>query len=199
MLGCGFSKQNPIRMLENESHFVKSDNSFNANFVEKKKFLFEYLKDTKDLVEFQVGNNQSNDLNAEEIEQIIKTKDAAHYYKLVSVQRQTKFYTAIVVLYVMEGGNKQYLITIDNSGNFIDDIVVHNNHRIGPQQLAEGKVLLLGKVSSEFRNKEILVKEEQSLTESYSKNARSWRESYISTYSINDNGLIQFKEKRQVK
>lgn len=196
---CGASKKNSNNLKKSNDHVLENKIIKNINYFNSKNFLFEDLKYTSDLQEYTVGSGDLGDLSPEEVQKCIKTEDAAHYYKLVAVYKEGKTFSSLIVLYVMEGGSKQYLITVDDSGNCKDDLVVHSNHREGPQKLEEGKILLFRKIHSEFKEDKIFVSEELDYTESYAKNSNRWQEVYLSTYQIDERGSIEFIEKRQLK
>ena len=162
-------------------------NSKRAFLIESKKFLFQKIDSTFN-IPFFPGDTVSDDLSSEERMKYILTNDAVHKYKLVSIQKKTEDYIGIMVLYIMESGNKQYYITLDKTGRAISDLLVQSNHREGPIQLENGNVLMYSKINSYFNGDTITVVQNRVIAAGFVSDAKEWREVVENKYIINKDG-----------
>jgi len=155
--------------------------------IEEKHFLQQKMDSTM-ICNFAPGDSIQDDLNSSEKEKCILTRDAAHKYKLVSIQKKSDKYIGIIVLYVMEGGNKQFFITLDEKGKAISDLLVQNSHADGPLKLADGNILQFSGVSSRFNEDTIFVVEKRFMSDGFSPGAKEWEETIENKYLITDEG-----------
>jgi hypothetical protein len=169
----------------------KEDNSsLETTFsIEKKRFLRERIDSTVNFL-FVPGDSTVDDLNTDEKEKYTLTHDAAHKYKLISIQKKSNNYIGIIVLYIMEGGNKQFFITLDKTGKAISDLLIHSNHRDGPLQLKNGNILMFSNINSHFNGDTITIVEKRFMTESFSTGAKKWEEVNENKYVITGNGTF---------
>lgn len=155
--------------------------------IEEKRFLQQKIDSTINY-HFSPGDSTQDDLNSNEREKIILTQDAAHKYKLISIQKKSDNYIGIIVLYVMEGGNIQFFITLDKTGKAISDLLVHSNHADGPLKLEDGNILQFSGVNSHFNGDTITVVEKRFMSESHLEGAKKWEEILEKKYLLTDNG-----------
>lgn len=158
--------------------------------IEEKRFLMDKLDSTINFP-FVPGDSIEDDLNRDEKEKYILTHDAAHKYKLISIQKKTGNYIAVIILYVMEGGNKQYMITMDKNENAISDLLIHNNHKDGPLPLKDSSILMLSTVNSYFKGDTIIVVERKCLSAGFLEGDKQWEEVIRKKYLIAENGRFE--------
>jgi hypothetical protein len=163
--------------------------------IDEKRFLHQKIDSTINY-HFAPEDTSKNDLNSIEREKFILTPDAAHIYKLLSLQKKTDNYTGIIVLYVLFGSNMQYYITLDKTGKAIADLLVQSNHGDGPMQLEDGNVLQYKGVSSYFNGDTITVIEKRRMSDSFHYNeARKWEETIEKKYLISNDGRFNLLTK----
>jgi hypothetical protein len=122
------------------------------------------------------------------------TPDAAHIYKFLSLQKKTDYYIGLIVLYVLDGSNKQFYITLDKTGKPISDLLIHSSHRDGPIKLENGNILQYSTVSSHFDGDTIIVIEKRRMSDSFLMGAKKWEENIVKKYLIADNGRFNLLE-----
>jgi hypothetical protein len=165
-----------------------NSNSKTTYSIEEKRFLHQKI-DSTIIYRISTGDTTRDDLNSNERGKYILTRDAAHKYKLISIQKKTDNYIGIIVLYIMEGGNIQFFITLDKTGKAISDLLVQSNHADGPLKLADGNIQQFKSINSYFNGDTITVVEKRRMSDSFFyKEAKKWEEINIKKYLITDDG-----------
>lgn len=170
----------------------ENSNSKTTFSIDAKRFLQQEKIDSTINYHFAVDDSTKDDLNSTEREKYILTRDVAFYYRLLSVQKKTDNYTGIIVLYVLDGPNKQFYITIDKAGKAISDLLIHSNERGGPLKLEDGNILQFSTVSSHFDGDTIIVVEKRRMSDSfYYQEAKKWEETIEKKYLITEDGRFK--------